>query len=340
MLCNLSVWVGRITYSVLLIITVCVFTINIYKRRACNYNRNVHRVLLDIWSIIGFGSCCIVSLLSILIFIPTICEFTSFLRPIFWNLSILMISFYEIATLHSTFSIEQIHDKHYGYSNCLFVFLYFTGVVLIIGQTFQNITLVHYHPYEHQCVEHRQTHGHNGHGFQNHCIAAELVFLVWDTALCILYLVKLCQMNRIVSDAQNNDTNSAIISGIRLNLQKITILNMVHISLNIFFYLRRLPNEGDIMNETVIPSSSIVVTCGILYLMIDYNNEDYIRLVTILSCGCCRSQRIHNECNHMTQTSTNAVTLDTVHVCGSMEVQVHELPSITRFAADMAHIQQ
>ena len=253
------------------------------KEKLFHLPDNIYKTWLDIWSLTVM--CIPIIWFIIVLFQPvqSICKYITSIRFYLWHLNKYLITFYQIARLQYCFSVNQIHSTKYGYSNLWFVFLYINGIGLIIF----SLTLAIYYMIIPQWQYNHDIHGciiiHGGdypYLTMYHIISVMpfVWYYLWDWTVLLSYIIKITQFYRRKVSVPETVSNR-----IKYILQKILFLTII---LEVSFscsaaswgFGQRIPVQLEFIWGII----DMLLTVNIMYLMIDHNNEKYIKLIKTL----------------------------------------------------------
>eukprot|EP01084_Bolivina_argentea_P274928 468737_1 len=286
---NIKAWIGRI--SMLLALS---FMVYIYMRNRLNYmlfknkfkkpNSQSSYVVpkwLNIWSQTVFIS----SIFGVIIFsstdIPYLCEYTYYLSSAAVVFPHVFLSYFQTARLQLSFN-DNINCI--GYPSYLFKILYAIGVpILLFSATYIFFTS---EPYE--------LSNYNGCFYVDKFYVFGLtfclyfVYLIWDLTIVTLYIYKLCQLKTTIRG--KNHATIKVLQKINLTLSKIVFLTLCYeIAVTPLLILDFL----GILGRSFGWSLDFILVGYVIYLMLEHNSNDFIKLLYILhkfrcqKCCCC-----------------------------------------------------
>ena len=259
-----------------------------------NYNNfNIYQKSLHHLSLITFILILSACLLNATKFIPILCVFGPQFSLMIQTLFRISLTFYQIARLQYTFNDNNNHSKKYAYSSKIFYISYIYGVILTL-----YLLIVPWFIYMVQL--HQKMMFECNYKFTKSSNILLLIMIsayyLWDIPILLLYINKIRAIKRkkfsgsntkVTTKTNNNDNNDTIILG-RINyiLIKITILTILYeiagsLALISIRFLNMNHDKESILREFGIVIDSIVMMF-IVHLMMEYNDNKYMKLVKIL----------------------------------------------------------
>ena len=353
-------WIKQTAYFVALCICFVIFRKEYKKKTNETYGetKNIYQLWLFRWSYLTFITVIIYLFTNITSNLsPDICIYVGRLSPPIYNLMNVFFTNYQICRLQYCFDSKQIHSKKYGYPKSLFIFLYLFGILIQILFCVHYLIINSIEATTRGCSIVRDPKldtwllaiisGMNG---------------IWTLTILGLYIFKTIQIkNKKQSTAQlsaasasknsndsngtnnqhvpNNHTrhvpnggnsrtteNQRIFRRINYIVFKLFILTILYQIENIVVVVTwQMTNGVNFSYSIVIMQLGPICLCIIMYLMIEHNDNEYIKLLIILKklhiCCCFRSlinefiaehkQRIQESHNEIPEINLNVDTIDT-----------------------------
>ena len=217
--------------------------------------------------------------------IQSICKYVTSIRYALWHWNKYLITVYQIARLEYTFSVNQIHSTKYGYPNAWFVFLYLNGIGLIISQLFTSIYFSFFSNWEYieqiqGCIIEYKYFGGESVPILQFSSFCTVWFFLWDWIVLFSYIIKIIQFYR----KRAVDVPDSVLNRIKFILQKILFLTII---LELSFWGSgaswAFASVLSFQMELIWGIIDMALTVFIVYLMIDHNNEEYIKLIKFLN---------------------------------------------------------
>eukprot|EP01083_Nonionella_stella_P017256 48237_1 len=281
-------WAGRV-----LILSVFCVTIHIIRKEQCgtkeitskSSKRNTYKRIMQSWTCISFISCTISCCLLLMSAIVPICIYILPITApvILWTK--LTLTFYQIARLQFIFSLTT-----YSYHRCVFATLYLFGFLLVTYMVL--LSALGFGPAKsnkYVCVTI------NADGNDTQFLGVFLIlFVLWDWFVLIAYIFKIYQLTR---DPQSQQDKT--VAKLMDVLYKIVVLTLLlECSYCYVFVLMIIRNTTPVLqyildDMKLLPLLDIFLTVMIMYLMIEHNHNQYLKLMRILKkfklCCCCSS---------------------------------------------------
>ena len=284
----------RVAIAVLVVIPCCRLIYNEYckrKEEASTSVANDYQLWLDRWSMLAMILLLFSFPMRPLDEIFILCKYCQVISDAIWLGSKVTITFYQIARLQYCFAQDQVHSK-YGYSKIWFLLLYLIGILFSFILIIEAIRFLFFREYHHDpnfgCVGEESWIGKLLYSVSFGCYA------IWDWTVFICYIFKICQFYN-----KKQNVEESISMRIKFVVYKIAFLTLIlelmsAITLSIYntifsmtiYWIFRL------VLHTILTLENLV-SVYMVYLMIDHNNEEYIKFVKMLDrmgmFFCCRS---------------------------------------------------
>ena len=276
-------------YSVALIISTSISIVELTTRRRIKSDRHLKELnttlnnnSLRLSSLFALFSCQIFSIFALIGHIPISATCTWGIigvQLLFWFLIQIFFTFYQMARLKYCFSTRN--SAKYGYSNGLFIILTLYGIII----TIYSIFIVFYikdasKPFGLLCITRHYKYS------QEMVAIWSGLFYIWDWTVLLLYVIKLCQFQRM------RHQMDIVHKKVFFILQKILLLTIIYeISGMIALFISGF-TRTDVLSNICL-TVSVSISSFIIFLMIEHNNDHYIKMVNILNscclCCCCKS---------------------------------------------------
>ena len=245
-------------------------------------NTTINNKSLRFLSLIALFCCPITSipLLIAHIPIPATCTWTILrISTIFWLLLQIFFTLYQISRLKYCFSTNN--SPKYGYPNVLFIILRIYGFCIIIWSIF----IIFY-------VGDAETDGilcfPRTTKYAGPMIGLWMVlFYLWDWTVLILYIIKLVQFQCM------RDKMDIVHKKVFFILQKMVSLTIIYEIAGMVTIISGIVFDESILLTNITHSMSVIISSFILFLMIEHNNDHYVKIIYKLNkyylCCCCKS---------------------------------------------------
>eukprot|EP01084_Bolivina_argentea_P066812 121822_1 len=314
-------WFNRCIYILLLIILFWIFKSEPSKRKikqeTNDHYNSIYQRLLNISSIVVIIFCIIAAFLSLLTCIPYICVYTNGVSGFTWSLIKITLTLYQIARLNYCFSSQQVHSSKYGYSKYTFGVLYIGAIVNIVSTFYVSFFIVHI------VTEQIDMYG---------CIAkipckqdfklilmSIIIYFVWDLTVLFLYIYKVIQIY-----FKTNFQNECIYNRIYGILRKIIFLTILYeittvVPMSNFLFVKS--RKIQLFTDAIVWCIDILASGVTIYLMMEHNNECYLKFVRCLLCK--SDDGIKNDIVSDDNMDVEVNIHDTIHEtqCMSSEIQ-------------------
>ena len=310
---TICAWTGRVLYSIAAGINISILLKEIKTRREIYSDKDAksEHILknkeLDLWSLLTLIASIILSVLHIMRKIPLICAIAYTLTFSVMGIQKILFTYYQIARLKYCFSISQIHSDRYGYPNYMFYVLYFIGFLLAIA--YLKVFSMGIDVYDiggYGC--NIQPFSVNAAQFTLFLVTF-ITFFLWDWIVLGLYVYKVYQLqNHKIHHEFKQNVNDRIL----FILRKIIFLTILYEILAVFDVIPHfiILLHPDIQFYNIFAFSLDSVSGSLLMLlMIERNNDKYIKFVQLISMsGCCHICITKNQPlpNLQVQSSSNS----------------------------------
>eukprot|EP01084_Bolivina_argentea_P048162 88749_1 len=269
-------WIGKAALGAAFIIVLCILLREIKNR--CSLDEQSETLSkphqhLKLFSVYYLITMVILSGVNILLAYPQFCnKYVMAIRGMFILSQLILLTLFQLGRLQYCFSGDQ--QQTYGYPKCLFIILYTTGFVLIIVGTY-GVFGVHVTKGYYGCINKE---------YDNKALASliYLIYYAWNFTVLGLYWYKLQKIAKFIK--QNKDKKSKqIFNQIYLSLHKILLLTIIY---EIMFFVVSVITTmlGAYFTGALYPlvrAISNVIGSVIMYLMIEHNNNDYLKIISI-----------------------------------------------------------
>ena len=313
-----GVWIARILLPTCILIIMYIFKQELAKRKQdIRIDSDPYPKWLNFWSSLTFISCIIFLLIWTLHRVPIICLYSYGFMISTWGTPGACITMYQITRLQYCFSAKQIHSDKYGYPKWLFCVLY--AQFFLLGIYYYTISWFVYNSWPSQYYNGCEG-GTNQYGYLAYF--AFLWFWIWDLLTLILYVIKIKQIKR--SQAIRNQNDDTVYKKVKFILYKIVLLTIIYEIKTLFGAGLTVIFGGmqiiSILSPIIVAMDALMAVF-VMYLMIEHNNDEYIRFLTLFrGCCCCCFRWIFNdlgldennrnfECAVVDQTQTEDVEI-------------------------------
>eukprot|EP01084_Bolivina_argentea_P048163 88750_1 len=300
-------WIGKAALGAAFIIVLCILLREIKNR--CSLDEQSETLSkphqhLKLFSVYYLITMVILSGVNILLAYPQFCnKYVMAIRGMFILSQLILLTLFQLGRLQYCFSGDQ--QQTYGYPKCLFIILYTTGFVLIIVGTY-GVFGVHVTKGYYGCINKE---------YDNKALASliYLIYYAWNFTVLGLYWYKLQKIAKFIK--QNKDKKSKqIFNQIYLSLHKILLLTIIY---EIMFFVVSVITTmlGAYFTGALYPlvrAISNVIGSVIMYLMIEHNNDSYVKIVSILyqlkiccCCHCLMKDTVEKQQNNIHQHTRN-----------------------------------
>ena len=222
---------------------------------------------------------------NFIITFPVMCKYFFTLHVASHYVSRISLTYYQIVRLQYCFSSSQVHSTKYGYSKWIFIGLYIWGIIVTISILIMSIPiLVPSAIGEYGCIIDASF---SNSDFTLRNVVIFIDYAVWDLCVLMLYIYKVFQ---IYTNTNFSDDN--IYKKIKYILYKITILTLIYeifgtsFLVSLIFFQDKHSTQFYIMYPIIYAFIviEILLTAGVLYLMIEHNDQQYQKLMR-MCCG-------------------------------------------------------
>ena len=280
-------------YVLAAIVSSSIFIIECIQRRRIRNDPTLKRlystitnISLSFYSLFALFCCPMVTICRLITAIPTsvTCSWVMWSGlGTFWCFIQVFLTFYQMARLKYCFSSKK--SSEYGYPNWLFVILTIYGIIIISWAIWGN-----FHPkYKITDAERNDNICKSVYTKYYNLMAGGfgVLFYIWDWFILGLYIKRIVQFQRMRDKIDIGHKKVFVI------LQKISLLTIIYEITGIgVLFIQSMFDSMNVITSSIV-SLDVIMSSFILFLMIEHNNDYYIKIIKTLNgchlCCCCKS---------------------------------------------------
>mmetsp|Transcript_66326 Transcript_66326/g.105523 ORF Transcript_66326/g.105523 Transcript_66326/m.105523 type:complete len:358 (-) Transcript_66326:12-1085(-) len=289
----LQSWTKRALIASELIICSILIAVNVVRQRKRTkklvLSGKTEPVSLLTWSTVCFMWCIFGMLIFLATSIPTLCEVMSVLIGPGWIYPHIFLSLYQLARLKATFSLDANHHdlttEELAYPNWIYIALYLYGLQSVIHSF--AVPLSRFLSGSLETVERPNDSGCSVETQVSSLTvsialtsARLFAYLIWDWFIVGMYIYKLHQIRSRFTESRRLHRQIRAVMKRILLLTAITEIVFI-VTFSAFGFVAQS------WSEAILIPIDILVTFGVLHLMMDRNDNDYLLMLRCLRrCGC------------------------------------------------------
>eukprot|EP01084_Bolivina_argentea_P287734 493729_1 len=310
----LNIWMSRGAYLFAFLITICILGFECKKRlnteeiRGKSGKTNQLQNILNVFSLLTLIFSILHALFLILSYIPRTClysiQFGSYCVIVYR----VFLSIYQIVRLQILF---QQKTNVSGYPKLLFIILYICGAIFLLSGliTFLGLKVIK-HGYA--CSFYPMQ------WYSNWILYTVAAYYVWDMTVLTLYIIKIIQIKSKLKQLKSQKNGQKdIMFRLGFVLNKVITLTVIYeiqalisATVNVFMDHNQYLLGG--IRQIILSFDPIMVSVC-LYLMIETNNKEYVKMCSMFSifCKSDKLNKIESERITIDETPTGNTTTNT-----------------------------
>ena len=297
MVTELSVcqWIIHIWYPICSIFIILFIHKDLKKRKMdIRIDNDPYPFWLNLWSFLALLSYAINTITWFFTTFESSCYYAFIAMYALYSIAPMFLTMFQITRLQYCFYSAQVHSVKYGYPKYLFIILYCIGCILLTV-SFIPMFIFYSKTSDDMMNEYEVC---NAITMKKYMFSDAIyvsiitillpIYIVWDLTVLGLFIGKVCQ---IKSKFKEQEHENGIYKRISFILQKITILTVLfeikHVIAGGIDMMTQFGVKHVLVIDSVYYGIDHVISTILIYLMIEHNNDEYIRFMKVVCCNKC-----------------------------------------------------